>query len=321
MERPHRASGRRIALMLAAIVAASEPASACDVCAVYTATDARLSQPGPWVAVAEQFTHFGTLRRDGDQVPNPAGERINSSITQLVAGYTFTPRLTAQLNLPVITRHFRRLEGGRVVQGAVSGFGDLSLLGQILVHHVVTAHSVFRFSVLGGLELPSGNPSPLAEEDADHAESGGSGVHGHDLALGSGSVDGIVGAQLFWSWDRLYVTASGQYAIRTVGAFDYRYANDLMWSAGPGVFALATHEYSLGLQAVFSGEIKGNDQQQGRQLDDTAITALFLGPRIAFTWRTNLAAEAGVDLPVLQHDTGLQIMPDYRVRAGLSWRF
>jgi hypothetical protein len=42
-----------------------------------------------------------------------------------------------------------------------------------------------------------------------------SGINGHDLALGSGSIDGIVGGAAFASWDRLYATASAQHAIRS----------------------------------------------------------------------------------------------------------
>ena len=90
------------------------------------------------------------------------------------------------------------------------------------------------------------------------------GLHGHDLTLGSGSFDGIVGGQMYWSWGRVFVTAGMQYAMRSTGSFDYRFANDLTWIGGPGWYALLTHSYSLALQAVLSGETKGNDSQQGR---------------------------------------------------------
>ena len=61
-----------------------------------------------------------------------------------------------------------------------------------------------------------------------------SGVHGHDLALGSGSFDGIVGTGIYTRWTRAFFNASMQYAIRTKGDFDYQYANDLTWFGGPG---------------------------------------------------------------------------------------
>ena len=147
------------------------------------------------------------------------------------------------------------------------------------------------------------------------------GLHGHDLALGSGSVDGIVGGQIFWSWGRLFTTAAIQYAVRTTGSFDYHFANDLTWLGGPGWFVLLGHDYSLGLQALLAGETKGNDSQAGVQAHDTAITALYAGPAISVTWRASLGAELAVDLPAIQHNTGLQLLPDARVRGGFTWHF
>lgn len=348
---PRRASARRLgAAALAAALAAPVCAPACDVCAVYVATELRDRRMGLRLGVAEQFTRFATLQDDGKEVPNPAGQFMNSSITQLLLGYNVTPRLGLQLNLPIIARTFRRPEGGGIERGNETGFGDLSLLANVLAYSHTSERSVFQLTLLGGLKLPSGNPDRLAEEleeghhhggetaagEAVASHTGGpepaepgpggageieSGIHGHDLALGSGSVDGIVGGQLFWSWQRLYLTAAGQYAIRTEGAFDYRYANDLSWQTGPGFFVLLTHDYSLGVQALFSGETKGKDSQAGETLDDTGITALYLGPVASFTWGPSLGAELMADLPLVVHNTALQIVPDFRVRGGVVWRF
>jgi hypothetical protein len=89
-------------------------------------------------------------------------------------------------------------------------------------------------------------------------------VHGHDLTLGSGSVDGIIGAQVFANWGRLFANAFIQYMARNEGAFDYRFANDLLFAAGPGAYLLTGDSlfgepYTLRAQALFSGETKGND--------------------------------------------------------------
>jgi len=339
-------------VVLAACAAGvAPPARACDVCAVYTATELRERRTGFRLGVAEQITSFTTLQRDGEEVDNTAGERLLSSITQVIAGYGITPRLGVQLNLPLISRTFRRVENGRLTAGDETGVGDMSLVGQALAYSSVSETSVCRFSLLGGIKFPTGDASRLAEELPEVRASIGaagtrglaavrprhavpvpvddphgdppleSGIHGHDLALGSGSYDGIVGGQFFWSWKRLFATAGGQYTIRTEGAFDYQFANDLTWLAGPGAFVLLGHTYSLGVQGVFSGETKGNDQQLDVKFDDTAITALYAGPAFLFTWGTSLDAEVAADLPVVQHNTGLQIVPDFRVRAAMAWRF
>src|SRR4029453_13326937 len=214
---------------------------------------------GPYIGVAEQLTRFTTLQRDGEEVANVAGERLFSSITQALRGHNRPPRFGPQRNLPIISRTFRRLEDGVIVHDDETGFGDLSLLGTANAFTRVGEETVFRLTLLGGLKLPSGDSSRLGEElDEGHHHASGearapagvvikhgpsepgepaetpggaieSGIHGHDLALGSGSVDGLIGGEVFWSWRRLFVTLGAQYAIRTEGDFDYRYANDLTW--------------------------------------------------------------------------------------------
>lgn len=243
------------------------------------------------------------------------------------------------MNLPLVSRTFRRRTADGVERDDETGPGDLSLLADVRAFDRVSDRGVLRFTVLGGLKLPSGDSGRLAEEAAEphhegHAAAGhhpalahvvgeqvASGVHGHDLALGSGSVDGIVGASLFWSWRRAFVTASGQYAVRTEGDFDYRYANDLTWVAGPGVFAVLAHDWTVTVQGLVSGETKGKDEIDGRTLDDTGITSLFAGPGFGLTWGTSLHAELAADLPVVRNNTAVQVVPDYRLRGAVTWRF
>jgi hypothetical protein len=226
----------------------------------------------------------------------------------------------------------------------------MSLLGSFVGFSDVTEEMVSRFTLLGGLKLPSGNSRRLAEELPGNPHSfdlrfgapfplprpgaivpfhnpGGNpfavqtGIHGHDLALGSGSTDGIVGTQLFVSWRRLFLTASEQYMLRTEGSFDYTYANDFIWAGGPGAFVLVDHDYTLGVQAVVSGETKGNDTINGVKTNDTAVTELFVGPAFRFTWGTSLGAEIDAGIPVVENNTSLQIVPNYRLIGGLTWQF
>jgi hypothetical protein len=319
---------------------------------------------GVRAGVAEQFTHFGTLQRGGEKVANPLDERLDSSITQLLLGYNFTPRIGLQLNLPIISRTYRRATAAGVERGDETGAGDLSLIGNFNAYGTYTENSLLRLTLLAGLKLPSGDPDRLREELAEdhdeegaddhgpegpdlpevfphpstaapappraHHETGGSGVesgvHGHDLALGSGSVDGVVGAQVFASWRRLFFSGNVQYLIRGEGDFDYRYANDLLWNSGFGVFLLTGHDlarrdYTFGSRASLSGESKGKDTLDGEDLDDTAITSMYVGPGLTFTWGTSLTADVTGELPVLLNNSSLQIVPDYRIRGGITWRF
>ncbi len=342
-----------VAASAAALAGAAAPARGCDPCAIYLTSEAREDQVGFRVGLAQQFTYFHTLKVNGETVPNPDNERIASSITQLMTGYEFLPRLSVQANLPIISRRYRRIEATGVDSGDTSGLGDMSLL---FIGKPLSWSDLDRIAHLvlfAGLELPTGSTSFLKEEvppprcvpfpdpnacsqrlrvalppdvRPHHGSGPPSGIHGHDLTLGSGSVDGILGTQLFGAWDRWFATASLQYAIRGSGAYGYRFANDILYAGGPGAYLLAGDQlwgapYSLRLQLLLSGESKGTDKVEGQSVGDTGITTLNLGPVIGFAWGLHLATELGAELPVLQNNTQLQIVPDYRLRGGFTWRF
>jgi hypothetical protein len=317
---------RPIALAAGFLIALARPAAACDLHALRTASVIVDDQPGLRLGLSEQYTHYGTLQDGDDEVANPDDQHLDSSITQLVVGYRVTQRIGVELRLPIISRHFRRpVHTGGSENGSESGFGDLALLADWTAFRRDTDTSTFRVGLVGGLELPSGNPDRLGDElSADHHHGGAvheeSGIHGHDLALGSGSVDGLVGLEIFWARQRLFVAGALMYAIRGEGAFDYRYANDLQGVLVPGVLVWRSVDAQVALQGVLSAETKGQDEQQGRTLADTAATTLFVGPGVNVGWK-QLEADAAVEIPVLTHRTGVQIAPDVRVRGGIRWRF
>jgi hypothetical protein len=312
-------------ILLPTILAAacSLPAAACDLCAVYAVTHAHgESSSGLFGGVAEQFTHYGTLQEDSHKVSNPIDQHIDSSISQLFIGNNFTERVGVQFNLPVIYREFRRPHGPVIENGTQFGIGDASLLGNFAAYRSMHKNSTFIVNLLGGLKFPTGNASHLNEPDVE-SENGlpDSGIAGHDLALGSGSVDGILGTSIYGRWKHFYLSAGFQYAARTEGDFGHQYANDFTWAGGPGYYIALADDYSIALQALVSGESKGKDTNRGVPDEDSAVTSVFLGPQIDFTWSTRLSAHIGVDLPVSLENTGLQAVPDYRVHAAVTWRF
>jgi hypothetical protein len=313
--------------VLAGVVAM--PVTACDLCSVYSAMQARGEiEKGFIVGAAEQFTHYGTLQEDGHELPNDPDQHLDSSISQIFVGYNFNGRFGIQVNLPIIHRSFQRADDfGGIERGTESGVGDLSLVANFLAYRKATKRFTFAWTVHGGVKFPSGSSDRLQEEvdelTAPPPPPGApeSAIHGHDLALGSGSVDGIAGTGVFARRGRLFLSANAQYAIRTRGDFDYRYANDLTWWGGPGVFLGLNESYTVALQLSVSGETKGRDTFQGAKADDTGITSIFLGPQLSVTWGERLSAELGADLPVSVDNTALQIVPNYRVRAAVNWRF
>jgi hypothetical protein len=310
------------------------PARACDLCAVYLATTGSRTATGPSIAIAEQYTSFNTLQLDGEKIPNFDGEWLQSSITQIVLGYTAHPRVHLQANVPFITRSFRRVGLTGIETGSETGVGDVSLALRGSAVQWSTINAAFHWDLMLGVKLPTGDTDRLGEETVDaggegaasrprHDNEGGplSGVHGHDLTLGTGSVDLLLGTSVFASLERFFVRASVQYLVRGDGDYGYRYANDLQWNAALGAFLYASHQHALALEALTTGETKGQDVQSGTRLDDTAVTAAYVGPMLDYSYGTRLNAELGFTLPVYQHTTSLQILPDYRLLGALTWRF
>jgi hypothetical protein len=309
----------------AAVLQMAAAAFACDLCAVYRSMEAKTSKQGFNVGVFEQFTHFGTLQLDGKKVDDPANQKLDSSITQFILGYQVNDKIGVQVNIPYINRSFKRADGmGGIDSGTESGLGDMSLIGNYRAYRYLSADTLFALDLIGGVKFPSGSSSRIEEELAEMEPVPGapqSGIHGHDLALGSGSYDGIVGTAFFGRWQRLYVAGGINYTIRTKGDFGYRHANDLTWNIKPGGYLWLSDEGALGLQLAVSGEDKGKDTLAGVKAEDTGMTSVFIGPELTYTWHEHLSAELGTEFPVVSNNTALQLVPDYRIKAAVTWRF
>lgn len=299
------------------------PALGCDLCNCYSAREARVVNPGFFAGVYQQYTRFGSLRDDGREVPNEIGQYLDSSITQLLAGYQIGDRFAFQLNLPLVHRSYRRPAGVGIEEGTVSGLGDTAILARYRAFGRIRDGSAMLWNVLGGVKMPTGNSDRLLEELHETEGEGEqpSGVHGHDLTLGTGSWDGLLGTLFYAHHRRVFGEVAVQYAIRSAGRLDYRFANDLIWSVKPGAYLLMNERRTLSAQVVVSGEAKGTDTFRGESAKDTGITSVFLGPEVSGTWRHALDASFGVDFPVVLHDTSFQIVPDCRIRAAVVYRF
>jgi hypothetical protein len=300
--------------------------SACDLCShsIYVPNPSEDLAHRFRFSLSEQFTSFGTLQRDGQEVSNTRDQYLNSSITQLALGYTLTKYLSLQLNLPFIYREYQRPQHALQEKDEVSGIGDATLVLGVAAPVVNEKDFQFSLNFVGGIKFPTGRTNRLEEELRSHHHSDpnfDSAIHGHDLALGSGSFDTLVGTGLELNWTRYFLNADFVYTIRTEGDFNYHYANDMTWKGGPGVYVYQEHDFTFAIQANVSGESKGRDTFRGVQEEDTGITTVYLGPKMLVSWNNQLSADLGVELPVSIDNTSFQAVPDYRIRAGVSWRF
>ena len=318
----------------------------CELCAIYNATSARGgSMRGFQLTVSEQFIDYETLHFEGERFT--AGgfleqSYLNDSITHVVPSYNFSERWGVSLNVPIIYRDFNRYEiryresGSGFIstirneEGSVSGLGDAALIGRVAVLQKHEMKYTVALNLFAGVKFPTGDTDRLEDEveQARRAIIALGPLHQHnvlpvhqsDLSLGSGSFDGIFGAALNLRWDRYFFNNQIQYYLRTE-AKDYKFADQWIISGGPGAYLLLGENFTLSLQAQTSYESKGRDEVLGRKSNSSGISSWYLGPSLAFTWKEHLSADAGVDVPWHLYNHGLQIVSDYRVHAGLTWRF
>jgi hypothetical protein len=303
-----------LAVSSLAATAAVYSAAGCDLCAIYAASEAQGGGgAGFFGGIAEQYTDLNTLQINGHDVPNEGNQFLDSSASQVFAGYNFNNHIGVQFNLPVIYRAY----GYRAARGSDLGIGDVSLIGNLRLYQKLTESYTFNWTALGGVKFPTGNTSHLNPYEPDFAP----GIGGHDLTLGSGSYDGLVGTGFFGRWKRLFLTGAMQYAIRSEGAYGYQFANDWTWFGGPGFYLVLGDQQTLSLQAVVSGESKGEDTVNGAPTEDTAATSVYLGPQVNYTWSSSVSAMVGADLPVSIVSSGEQVVPTWRLRAAVTLRF
>jgi len=341
------------------VLSITRDARACDLCALYTAIQVENPVEGALrLGVAEQFTDLDRIQRDGRYVANSANQYLKSSVTQVTAQYDPSEATSLQLVLPVIGRSYRRIEDGVAARGSDVGIGDVSLLAHYVPLRYADGDTLARLRLFAGVELPTGDAHRLGEESAPghhgdegaieesdgHADEHGDGVashalankhngvdhgpgvenaiHGHDLALGSGSFDFPLGAGLFTQWNRFIFASDIQYNIRTEGAYSYRYANDWVWGVAVGRYLYLDDDSQIALRARLSGQYKDMDTGKGgAEFSDTAFNGKFLGPEITAMVNHRLQGLMALDIPVDVNNSDLQITPGYRLRAALTYRF
>lgn len=326
-----------IAVLPALLLPALAPA--CELCAIYSADNARGDSSSGFVfTLSEQYIPFDKLQYEGStysSVPFLEQAFLHSSITHFAPGYNFSPRLAVSLNVPYVHRNFRRTQItplGEFIdeQGAVSGLGDTALVGRWTVFQKNKMDHSFSVNLLAGVKFPTGDTERLEAEVAEemryqsyfgpvHSHAFG-GIHQHDLSPGSGSFDGVFGVTANSRWRRMFFNVQAQYYLRTE-ALGYEYGDLTIVSGGPGVYALLLDTFTLSVQANAFYENQNSDEVLGKVNNQTGLTSWYVGPQISLTWGEHFSANAGADLPVRIYNRGIQSVPDFRIHAGVSWKF
>ena len=327
----------RVAASSAAVLAflyLSTSVHACDLHALHNSKYARKPVAGTFhLGVSQQFTGYDELRERGRKADNPLQQHMESSITQLFGGYDLTDDLSLQVALPYINRRFARAVDGERQKGTEAGIGDMTISAGYVPFKVDSSDLTLIPQFFIGVKLPTGDSDRLKEEQGEHhskhaghhheeEEMVAAAVHGHDLALGSGSTDVPFGFTLYAESGRWLFNGGFQYSIRTGGDHGYQYADDIMFSAAPGYSVVHGNDLKVALSANLTGENKAKDSGPGGEvLSDTALAALYIGPKINADFGRALSATLGVSWPLYFDTSELQVAAKYRLNASANWAF
>ncbi len=307
-------------------------ALACDPCGMHNAVQVPgllnalrttgLQAGALTLGVQEQFSTFRVQGENDLRTTETDLELIrNLSVTQASLGYNLSSQVAVQVNAPFVVRSYDRFERFQKVRDSEAGLGDASILATYSPYSWTDSDSRVFIAGVGGLKLPTGNTGSLTRVAGEDEASADVRIQGRGLTLGSGSVDLPLGLVTYARSGRVQFFGTAQYTFRTEGAAEYRFANDLFWSAAPGWLFLIGEDQSLGVSMVFSGENKGSDHLDGELLPRTAMSNLYLGPELFYAISNRLSLQVGVDLPVALDVGGAAVKPETRSRLAMSWSF
>lgn len=234
----------------------------------------------------------------------------NSAVTASLS-YGVTGHFTLSASLPYLRRDDLRAgehshSGGTVSNtaealGSVSGFGDVSIIGQYQFAH---SHSRgWGLAMIGGIKLPTG---------ATHRISGDGERLETEHQLGTGSWDPMLGIAGSKRWGPISLDSNLLYQFATKGAQDTELGDRLSLNAAFS-FGLANgHDrhinrdddhghgsWTLVLEA--NGEWEGQQTISGEIENESGGTVIYLSPGIRFGSAHGWSAALSAGVPVWQN--------------------
>lgn len=307
-----------------------ESAFACDLCSLYSASRLESQEAGTWTAgISNQYTDFKHSKSAKQNSLKDGQETRSFSTTYLSLAHDITDTVGIQVLLPFIYHDYDKIERYRRDRKSETGIGDAVLVANVTPLQIREAEYTILAGVFGGVKFPTGDTgnlgTPVEEEAEDHSAAYRHHTlatvgNGRALTLGTGSYDFPIGGTLFSRYERFLFLATTQYTLRTEGDFNYRFANDIIWDVGPGYYFSLDHELTIAGRIAVSGEHKPSDKHDGEIVEDSSVSNVYVGPQILVTAFEDLSIEATVEGRV-SRDNSDGVLPEWRVRSGLNYRF
>jgi len=249
-------------------------------------------QPAEGELIYRSQVHY---EHASEESGDPDGELDRILLPQTFA-YGFSPEFSAVATIPMRYDDLR----GRVPETNDFGVADIKTFGRYQIWKEQAYLEDSSFTLLGGLELPSG-----------------------DSTFSSRSFDPILGFVFNRIQDRIGSYVDLTYQFNTENSDDFENGDELKWDAALEYRLFPEEwkgddEHSFAVLIELNGSYKQKNTSATGTVDGSGGTTVFISPGIQLQSR-QMVLESSVQLPVIQNLSGDQLKTDLVV--VLSVRF
>lgn len=251
-----------------------------------------------------RVTRKTDLLRNGDKVSDPNNTEVTVYSTPLVVPLRIKPNLVAIGVVPFLTIEKESTVSGQRIESASSGLGDLQLLVKHAFYRKDALKRTTRLAWLAGIKLPTGDETETP-------------------ALGSASVDFIIGGILTRIVDRIAVHADLKYKINTE-AHGVRAGNSLKHDLALEYRVIPKKFQSISDKTVnLILELNALYVEADKGIGATVSggETLFLSPGVQVVVMPRMIIEGLFQYPIVQKLRGTQLGVDYTASIGFRFSF
>lgn len=314
----------------AALLVHRAQAQDCDSCVANNyLQSALLYEQANHLGLQLQYDYRHTMLTGSADTPNAADEKVATTLVNLYYSQRLIEGTTLDVYLPFESKAYTARPNYTYDSGRDSGLGDMSLVATQQLFHGVAERRLVDWRVRAGVILPTGDASQLDNYpdglvkpgDSDGPVYPTSGIYPYDRALGSGSVDWVIGSSYVARYEDFFGVIDGQYIGRTTGENDFTRGNTVTLHVKPGyIFSYAQgNEFSVMLDAAYRYDAQS--EYAGVTVDNSGQTEFLIGPQVMANFRGRISATVGVNLPIYQTTEGTQLASDYQILASVMTGF
>ncbi len=301
----------------------------CDRCVATNYLQSAFLQEVPnHIGLQLAYDYRHTMLTGSTDTPNAADEKVATTLINLYYSQGLVEGTTLDVYLPFKSLAYTERPNYTYDSGRDSGLGDISLVLTQQIFGGLRDRKMVDWRVRGGVKLPTGDSSQLnnypqapVAPDPQGRVYPTSALYPYDRAVGSGSVDWIVGSSYVVRYEDFFGVVDGQFIGRTAGENDFTFGNTVTVRVTPGyIFSYAKgNEFSILLDAAYRYDAQAD--YDGTTVADSGQTAFTMGPQLMGNFRNKVLASIGIALPIYQNVEGTQLASDYQILASVMTGF